>query len=68
MSLDQLLSHWNRHKEDLRSKWSDFSSEIMEAISEEEMKICREELDERIIHKDHRGESCRAARSMKQVG
>jgi hypothetical protein len=58
MSLDQILSNWNLHKENLRAKWSDFSSEIMEAISEEEMKIWREELDERIIHKDHRGESC----------
>jgi hypothetical protein len=57
MRLGQVLNHWNRHAENLKNKWLDFSCGIMEAISEEEMRICREELDQRIITSDHRVES-----------
>jgi hypothetical protein len=68
MRLDQVLSRWAHHSENLRKKWLRFSGGIMEAISEEEMKMCREELDERIILKNHRGDSRGAARSMKRAG
>jgi len=68
MRLDKVLSRWTHHTENLRKKWLRFSGGIMEAIVEEEMKIYREELDERIIHKSHRGEPGGAARSMKQAG
>jgi hypothetical protein len=55
--LDQVLDHWNHHTEKLKNKWLDFSSGIVEAISEEEMRICREELDQRIITNNLRAES-----------
>jgi hypothetical protein len=57
MRPDQLLSHWNRYTEILRNKWFEFSTGIMEAISQEEMRICREELDQRITSNNHREES-----------
>jgi hypothetical protein len=57
MRPDQLLSHWNRCAETLRNKWFEFSGGIIEAISQEEMRICREELDQRIISNNHREES-----------
>jgi hypothetical protein len=56
MRLGQVLSHWNRHAENLKNKWLNFSSGIMDAISEEEMRICREELDQQIITNDQRTE------------
>jgi hypothetical protein len=57
MRLDHALVHWNRYAENLRSKWLDFSSGILDAISQEEMRICREELDQQITSSDQRVES-----------
>jgi len=57
MRLDQALVHWNRYAENLRIKWLDFSSGILDAISQEEMRICREELDQQITSSDQRVES-----------
>jgi hypothetical protein len=57
MRSDQLLSHWNRYTGIVRNKWFEFSTGIMEAISQEEMRICREELDQRIISNNHREDS-----------
>jgi hypothetical protein len=37
----QVLNQWNRHAENLKNKWLAFSCGIMEAISQEEMRICR---------------------------
>ena len=49
MRLDQVLDHWSRHTENLKSKRLDFSSGIVQAVSQEEMRICRQELGQRII-------------------
>jgi hypothetical protein len=57
MRPDQLLSHWNHYVAILRRKWFAFSGGIIEAISQEEMRICREELDQRIVSNNDRGES-----------
>jgi hypothetical protein len=53
MRLDQVLVHVNRQAENLKKIWSDLGSGIIRAISEEEMKICREELDQRLITNNH---------------
>jgi hypothetical protein len=57
MRLDRALVHWNRRAESLRRKWLDFSSGIMDAISQEEMRICREELDQQLVTHNDREES-----------
>ena len=57
MRLDQALVHWNRHAENLRRKWLDFSSGILDAVSQEEMRICREELDQQLVTNNNREES-----------
>jgi hypothetical protein len=57
MRLDQVLDHWNRHTENLKIKWLDFSGGIVQAISEEEMRIRREKLEQRIITNNLRAES-----------
>ncbi len=54
MRPDELLSHWNHYVAILRRKWFEFSGGIIEAISQEEMRICREELDQRISSDNHR--------------
>jgi len=57
MRLDQALVHWNRRAEGLRMKWLDFSGGILDAISQEEMRICREELDQQLVTNNNREES-----------
>lgn len=57
MRLDQALVHWDRRAESLRRKWLDFSSGIMDAISQEEMRICRQELDQQLVTNNNREES-----------
>jgi hypothetical protein len=57
MRLDQVRDPWNRHTDNLKNKRLDFSSGIVEAISEAEMRICREELDQRIITNNLRAAS-----------
>ena len=57
MRPDQLLNRWNRYAEILRNKWYAFSVGIIEAISQEEMRICREELDRRISSNNRRVDS-----------
>jgi hypothetical protein len=44
---DQLSSYWNRHIAKLKQKYLDISNGIVQAVVEEEMKICREEIDSR---------------------
>jgi len=57
MRPEQLLSHWNHYVAILRRKWFKFSTGIVEAISQEEMRICREELDQRISSNNRRVDS-----------
>jgi hypothetical protein len=57
MRLGQALNQWNRHAENLKNKWRAFSCGIMEAISQEEMRICREELDQQLVTNNSREES-----------
>jgi hypothetical protein len=57
MRLDRVLIHWKWHLEKLRRKWLDFSNGIVRALIEEEMKIRREEMDERIRKTNQREES-----------
>jgi hypothetical protein len=57
MRLDRVLIHWKRHLEKLGRKWLDFSNGIVRALIEEEMKIRREEMDERIGKTNQREES-----------
>lgn len=46
--LDQLSNYWNRHVAKLKQKYLDISNGIVQAVIEEEMKICREEIDSRV--------------------
>jgi len=57
MRLDQALVHWNRRAENLKNKWRAFSCGIMGVISQEEMRICREELDQQLVTHNNREES-----------
>jgi len=57
MRLDQVLDHWNRHTENLKSKRLDFSGGIVQAVSQEEIRICRQELGQRIVTNNLRAES-----------
>jgi len=57
MRLDQVLDHWNRHTEILESKRLDFSGGIVQAVSQEEARICRQARGQRIVTNNLRAES-----------
>jgi hypothetical protein len=47
MRKGQGYGYWKQSVEKLKEKWSAFTSGIIRAIAEEEMKISREEFDNR---------------------
>ncbi len=57
MRLGQTLSRLKQYLEKLRTKCLDFSNGVVQALMEEEMKIRREETDERIRKGNQRKES-----------
>jgi hypothetical protein len=45
MRLAEVRDVWNRSVERLQKKWVEFTSGIIFGLAEEEMRMCREDLD-----------------------